>query len=112
MTVLKVDCAYEQYCEKYRNHLDGSRKRIDKTVDLFSRIKDSKQAEEVTTVLFASRRVKEKNGTATEQELLDYILDWKKSWDDEAKKASVSSTIRHLEMMNWLKLSYAGGLHH
>ncbi len=110
MTVLKVDNAYDQYSEKYAAYIDASRKRINRTVDLFSRIKDTTQAEEVTTVLFASRRVKEKNGTATEQELFDYILDWKESWDVEDKKLSVSSTIQNLEMMNWLKLNYTESL--
>ncbi len=105
MTALKVDVAYDSYLVKYSTVIEKRYKSIVKTVDLFSRIKSTDQAEEVTTVLFASRRVKEKNGTATEQELFDYILDWKKSWNKQDKKESVSSTIRNLEMLDWLKLN-------
>ncbi len=106
MMALKVDVAYDSYLEKYSTIIEKRKKSIVKTVDLFSRIKSTDQAEEVTTVLFASRRVKEKKGTATEQELFDYILDWKKSWNKEDKKESVSSTIRNLEILDWLRLSY------
>jgi O-acetyl-ADP-ribose deacetylase (regulator of RNase III)/uncharacterized protein YwgA len=106
MTAIKVDKSYKEYFEKYSEVINSKQKLIFKTVDLFSRIKNTDQAEEITTVLFASRRVKEKDGTATEQQLFDYILDWKKSWDKEEKKKSVSSTIQNLEMLSWLKLNH------
>jgi hypothetical protein len=87
-------------------------RRIDKTVDLFSRIKNTDQAEEVMTVLFASREVKKtKPGEdVTEKELYDYILDWKKSWRTEEKRREVASVIRNLVMLGWMRLQFSESL--
>ena len=110
MNALHVDKAFSSLAEKHADVLNRRSKSIYKTVDLFSRIKNTEQAEEVTTVLFASRKVKEKTGAATEQELVDYILNWKKSWDEPTKKESIGTTIRNLEMLSWLKLEDTGSV--
>lgn len=110
MTALHVDKAYENYSAKYSSTIKARKEPIRKTVDLFTRIKNSDQAEEVTTVLFASRKIKTEKEQVTEQELFDYILAWKKSWNEESKRNSIASTIRNLEMLDWLKLSYSESL--
>jgi hypothetical protein len=47
----------------------------------------------------------------SEQDLLEYILDWKKAWgEDEEKKAEVASTIRNLEMLGWVRLNFSESL--
>jgi hypothetical protein len=57
------------------------------------------------TVFFAARQLKAKrNGDATEQDLQDYILGWKKSWRTEEKKEAVASAIRNLILLGWLQL--------
>ena len=83
------------------------RKKIDKAVDLFSRIKSTEQAEEVLTVLFASRELKGKrpNEEVTEQQLFDYVLEWKKTWRTSEKRQAIASAIRNLVMLEWLRLS-------
>jgi hypothetical protein len=40
----------------------------------------------------------------SEQELQDYILDWKKSWRKDDKKQAVISAIRNLILLGWLNL--------
>ena len=86
--------------------LERRRKTIDKTVDLFSRIKNTEQAEEVLTVLYACRQIKKGDPTVEvdEQQVLDYILEWKTAWNEPAKKAAVASAIRNLAAMGWVRL--------
>ena len=74
-------------------------------VDLFSRIKSAEQAEEVFTVLYASRQLKQADPEReiTEEELFAFILDWKTSWNTEEKKATLSSAIRNLVILSWMR---------
>lgn len=85
---------------------------IDKTVDLFSRIKNTDQAEEVTTVIYTARHLKSENDpdSVSEQDVFDFITNWKKKWDTESKQHSVASTIRNLQMLGWAKLQYSESL--
>jgi len=112
MNALKVGPEFQTIVSKYEEELLQVKSKVFKTVDLFSRIKNTDQAEEVTTVLFAARQIKKDrpDNNASEQELYDYIIKWKKKWDDEEKKESVASTIRNLEMLQWLKLEYSNSL--
>ena len=80
MIALRVSPKYMKDRNHYKDEIDRYQKKINKAVDLFSRIKSTDQAEEVMTVFFAARQLKAKrNGDASEQDLQDYILDWKKS---------------------------------
>jgi P2-related tail formation protein len=38
-----------------------------------------------------------------EQELFDYILDWKKSWNTEEKRHAVAGAIRNLVLLGWMR---------
>lgn len=85
---------------------------IDKTVDLFSRIKNTAQAEEVTTVIYSAKHQKsiQNPASVSEQNVFDFIMDWKKSWQEEEKQRSVASAIRNLQMLGWVKLYYSDSL--
>ncbi|MDQ3012437.1 MAG: macro domain-containing protein [Acidobacteriota bacterium] len=109
MTAIGVGPNYPQFKERHADVLSNYRKKIDKTVDLFSRIKSTEQAEEVTTVLFAARRLKQiKDDPAiSEQDLYDYILGWKKAWNSDDKQQALASAIRNLAMLGWVKLRYS-----
>lgn len=87
-------------------------KKIDKTVDLFSRIKNTDQAEEVTTVLYTARKLKQERGddAVSEQEVLDFITGWKKKMQTPEKAETLSGAIRNLQMLGWLKLDYSESL--
>jgi len=112
MTAVRVGEQYERDRPKFADVIERHAKRIDKTVDLFSRIKNTDQAEEVMTVLFASRELKKaKPGEqVTEKELYDYILDWKKRWRTEEKQREVASAIRNLVMLGWMRLQFSESL--
>ena len=109
MNALRVGSEYQNILKKFERELEPLQKKVAKTVDLFSRIKSTEQAEEITTVLFAARQIK-KGKTAdqvTEQDLYEYIVNWKKEWKKEEKQKAIASTIRNLEMLDWLKLKYS-----
>ena len=112
MVALHVGPQYEQDRNKFRQELQRHERKIAKAVDLFSRIKSTDQAEEVMTVLFASRQLKQAhpNEEVAEQQLYDYILEWKKSWRTEEKERAVASTIRNLVLLGWMRLRFSESL--
>lgn len=112
MMALRVEPQYEQDRHKFAEVLKHHEKRIAKAVDLFSRIKNTAQAEEVLTVLYASRQLKMANPgrEVAEQELYDYVLDWKKSWATDAKRTAVASAIRNLVVLGWMRLHVSDSL--
>lgn len=98
---------YEKQRREIYPRLDPYEKWINKTVDLFSRIKNTEQAEEVTTVIYAVQQLKAEADdvqTVSEQAVLDFIMKWKKSWRTDEKSRLVASTIRHLQLLGWVKL--------
>jgi len=86
--------------------------KIAKTVDLFSRIKNTAQAEEVATVFYSVRALKAKdhNAMVSEQDVFNYIVEWKKNWATEEKKETVADSIRNLEMLGWMKVGFSESL--
>lgn len=79
MNLLSTGPEFAKAKEKYKDIIDSNRPKIDKTVDLFSRIKNTEQAEEVATVFYAVSKLKEENSTSTipEREVYDFVFDWK-----------------------------------
>lgn len=112
MMALRVGSQYEKDRARFADVLRHHERTIAKTVDLFSRIKNTVQAEEVLTVLFASRQLKKGNPQreVAEQELYNYILDWKKTWIRDEKKDAVASAIRNLVLLGWMKLHLSESL--
>lgn len=106
MIALRVGPEYERDRARYLEQIKKHQRKIDMTVDLFSRIKSTEQAEEVMTVLFASRQLKKMKAgqEIEEQDLFDYILDWKKSWRSEEKKNALASAIRNLVLLGWMRV--------
>jgi hypothetical protein len=106
MLAIRVTSQYEQERNRHGDQIKRFRSEIDKAVDLFSRIKTTEQAEEMLTVLFASRQLEEANpsGKLAEQDLYDYILGWKKSWRTDEKRRTLASAIRNLVLLGWLPL--------
>ncbi len=112
MTTLETGPEYESMREKFADKLKQLETMINKTVDLFSRIKSTIQAEEVTTVIYAARKLKKnsRDESVSEQDVYNYVLDWKKDWNNSEKQAAIVSSIRNLEMLGWLKLQYSKSL--
>ena len=112
MVALTVSRQYEHDRSRFKGPIEAHQKRIAKAVDLFSRIKSTDQAEEVTTVLYASRQLKQERGTDTvaEQEILDYVLTWKKKWQEQEKRLAVASAIRNLVLLGWMRAEISDDL--
>jgi hypothetical protein len=59
----------------------------------------------VLTVFFAARQLKTKRpDDLSEQDLEEFILEWKKSWRTHDKKEALASAIRNLVSLGWLQL--------
>jgi O-acetyl-ADP-ribose deacetylase (regulator of RNase III)/uncharacterized protein YwgA len=111
MIALRVSEQYEKDRSKYSEQIQLYHKKIEKAVDLFSRIKSTEQAEEVMTVLYASRQLKQRSRESiAEQQLYDYVLDWKKSWTSDAKKHALASAIRNLVLLGWMRAEISDSL--
>ena len=112
MTAIVPSGEYARQRPDMQPRLAPYQKWIDKTVDLFSRIKNTVQAEEVTTIIYAAKRLKRERDAVvvSEQDVFDFIMNWKKSWQNETKQESVVSGIRHLQMLGWVKLQYSESL--
>ncbi|HJW40516.1 MAG TPA: macro domain-containing protein [Rhizomicrobium sp.] len=107
MLALRIDAQYEKDRNKFSDIIAVHKGKIIKAVDLFSRIKNTDQAEEVLTVLFASRQIKKARPEAeiAEQDLYRFIIEWKKRWATEAKKEAIGDAIRSLAFLGWLKVT-------
>jgi len=107
MIALRTGPEYETYRQNHLLYLESVQKKVDKTVDLFCRIKNTEQAEEVATVFFTVRELKKDKKKITEQEVFDYIVDWKKGWNSPEKKASIAEAIRNLVIMRWIGVEFS-----
>ena len=112
MSALLVTPQYDRDRARFEEVWTRQTRKIAKAVDLFSRIKNTGQAEEVLTVLFASRQLKREHPKeeVAEQQLYDYILDWKKAWRTEEKQQAVASAIRNLVLLGWMRLELSESL--
>jgi hypothetical protein len=112
MIALKVSPQYAKERARFNNQIERYASKIAKTVDLFSRIKSTQQAEEVLTALFACRQLKQLRPTSevAEQDIYDFILDWKKSWRNQEKQVAVAQAIRNLVLLGWMKVRISESL--
>lgn len=112
MLALRVGRQYELDRGRYAQVIDRYHRKVEKAVDLFSRIKSTDQAEEVLTVLFASRQIKRLNPDqeVAEQQLLEFILAWKKTWRTDQKRKALSEAIRNLVLLGWMRLKLSDSL--
>jgi len=110
---LKVGPRYAADRKKLRDRIRPFAGKIDKTVDLFSRVKSMEQADEITAVIFSAQTLKRerKSGDVSEQDLFDYVLDSRRtSNDNERKRRRLAETIRALGTLNWVKLRFSESL--
>lgn len=105
MIAFRVGPQYEKDRRGLAREIDLYHGKVAKTVDLFSRIKTTEQAEEVATIIYACQVLKPRraNGSVAEQDILDYVLEWKPAWQAAEKASAVAHSIRHLVMLNWVK---------
>ncbi len=112
MTAIKIGPEYDSKKSYYSDILKKHNKKILKTVDLFCRIKDTTQAEEVTTVFYSIRELKKNNPAAlvSEEDLYKYVLGWKPHWNNPVKCEAIASAIRNLAMLKWISVEFSKDL--
>jgi len=109
---IRTGSEYPSFRKKVLPRIESQIIAIERTVDLFSRIKSATQAEEMATILYAidDLRSSSVNEMTTEQEFFDYIIRWKKHWNKPEKLQSIASTIRNLAVLGWINLGYSDTL--
>ncbi|HBM15974.1 MAG TPA: Appr-1-p processing protein [Lentisphaeria bacterium] len=111
MNAIRVTEDYKNIRDKYNDIIIKNEKNILRTVDLFCRIRNTDQAEEIATVIYSVHKLKKDfpYRDIEESEVLDFILNsWKSHWAD--KKDAISNTIRNLVLLKWIKLKFSDSL--
>ena len=78
----------------------------EKAVDLLSRIKNTNQAEMVSTVLFAYDELKEQMHSPSDADILQHIIRWKERWRGE-REQEIIETIFHLAASGWMSPTHS-----
>lgn len=83
---------------------------VKKTIDLFSRVKCTEQAEMIATVLFSYDELsKEKTSQISEKDIYDYVIQWKPKWKN-TKDEEISNSVRNLAILGWMKIQASTNL--
>ncbi len=75
---------------------------LEKTVDLFCRLKNTDQAEVMATVMFAYDQIAKNTETVTEEDILHEVLAWRKHWAG-LKEDEIKNAVKHLTLLRWIK---------
>jgi len=76
---------------------------VKKTVDLFSRIKSTEQAELIATVLYSYDELAQHQSTVTDKDIYDDVLIWKPYWKTE-KEYELCDAINNLAMLSLIRI--------
>jgi len=102
MFMVKVGPNYARVKKDYDATLVRWENIIEKTTDLFMRM-NTKQAEIVATVIFASSFLKKNDkDNPTETQVLENVMQWKQKRRPPLEQSVVASTIRNLGELHWL----------
>lgn len=112
MIALNIGSSYPAFREKYKTELKKYESQIMKVFDLFCRLTNSEQAEEVATVLYTTRKLREGNPNRIiyEKDIFDEVITWKKHWNKPEKQDRIASAIRNLLILNWINVSLSDNL--
>ena len=111
MTEMVVGLDYENFRKEHQQVLEKYQSQINKTFDLFCRITNTEQSEEVATILFTTRNLALKgNDTISENDVFEEIIRWKKQWKTDEKKERIASSIRNLLLLGWIDISLSNEL--
>ncbi len=102
MFMVKVGPGFEAAQRQYHTALAQWTNIIEKTTDLFVRM-NTDQAEIVATVLFSANELKKsKNEKPSENEVLDFVMQWKQKRRPVLDQVRIASAIRNLGMLHRL----------
>ena len=75
---------------------------MEKTVDLFCRLKNTEQVEMTATILFSFDELLKDEVPPEEITLFHYVLEWKNRWANKDKERQLSEMIRSLALLSWI----------
>lgn len=81
---------------------------LQKTVDLFGRVKSTDQAEMIATVLFSYDQLAKEKAIISDKDVYDYVLDWKPHWKE--KEFEVCDTIHNMAMLALMNITCSNQL--
>lgn len=74
---------------------------MNRTVDLFCRMKSTVQSEIMATVMYAYDKLSTLQNNMSEQDIFQFVLGWKKNWLN-SKETEIKETIRSLLLLGWI----------
>ena len=77
----------------------------EKTIDLFSRIKNTDQAEMMSTVVFSYDQLHKESNEVSDMDVYKYVVSWKPHWEPQ-KKDSVCETIQSMAMLGLITIKH------
>ncbi len=82
---------------------------VKKTIDLFSRIKNTDQAEMIATVLYSYDCLmsEKKYNEIYDNDIYEYVIDWKGHWKNK-KVEEICDTIYNMSTLGWISVKYSG----
>ncbi len=78
---------------------------VEKTIDLFSRIKSTEQAELIATVLFSYDELSHVKKSISDKDIYDDVLLWKPHWKEE-KEFELCDAINNLAMLSLIHINH------
>ena len=103
MFVVKVGPTYDDARRAYSESLEEYAPIIDRLVDLFLRMRTTRQAEVAATVHIVATWLSEATGRQPdEQDVLQGVMEWKQRRQPPFDELEVATTIRTLAAMGWL----------
>lgn len=83
---------------------------VNKTYRLFQRIKDASQAEMITTILYSYDQLMIGNEKVNEDQLYEYIIDWKKRFNTIENEQQIRELSRYLTSRKFIHIDYSMGI--
>lgn len=94
---------------KRERYTDKEWDAMKRTVDLFSRIKKTDQAEMIATVLYSYDQLIKERACVSDKDVYDYVLEWKPHWKEE-KEYELCDAIHNMAMLSFMKISHSAEL--
>lgn len=82
---------------------------IERVTDLLLRF-DTRKMEVAASVHYAATILDQRRDNPSEEDVLEYVLDWKKRRDPPLRADDVATTIRHLNALGWIRVEPSSSL--
>ena len=106
MIEVTVDKGFKLHSDEYSIEEINA---VNRTVDLFSRVKNTVQAEMIATVIYAFDQLKSRNNYVSDVDVYEYVMEWKKRRSD-FRQEEVCDTIINLAMLGWINIEFSNKL--